>query len=201
MTNVKQQDYAISLKHETKVAHLETEHILVQRLKKIQKKEDYAAILKMFYGYFAPLEKLVDNYIGKHLLQDIDERRKASRLQNDLVALGVTNKPDICAELPTIQNSSHAFGALYVLEGSTLGGEIIVKMLKANPALQIQDAALSFFYGYGENNKLMWQRFQKALHQHIGDSNKLLEVTMAANETFRCLKNWMLNHHHATNPY
>ena len=200
MINVKEQDYAYQLKQETKTAHQETEKVLVQHLKQIRSKKDYAAILKTFYGYFEPLERLIHTYISHTDLPDINERRKASRLQDDLVALEINGKPDICQILPTIQNNSHAFGALYVIEGSTLGGEIIVKMLKANTAICLEEAALGFFYGYKEYNHTMWQKFQTALQEHVNDHN-IQHVINAANETFRLLKNWMFLQHETTTSY
>jgi heme oxygenase (biliverdin-IX-beta and delta-forming) len=200
MINVKEQDYAYRLKQETKTAHQETEKVLVQRLQQISSKEDYVAILKMFYGYFEPLERLIHDHLNKTHLPDINERRKAARVQDDLTALKINGKPDICQTLPAIQNNSHAFGALYVIEGSTLGGEIIVKMLQRNTAVDLQDDALSFFYGYKEHNKTMWQKFQLALQEHVGNHN-LEQVIAAADETFRLLKNWMLFQHETTSPY
>ncbi len=200
MADVNEQYYAYTLKQETKPAHIETEKVLVKRLKEMRTKEAYAGVLKMFYGFVRPLEQQINSYISELELADINERRKATRLQDDLIALGIDEKPDICKDLPTIHNTSHAFGALYVIEGSTLGGEIIVKMLKANSALEVPDAALSFFYGYKENNLQMWQKFQRSMEQHMKPAN-VQQVIKAANETFRFLKNWMIYQHETTSPY
>lgn len=199
MANVKEVGFGHRLKEETKTAHQETEKVLVQWMKRISTKDDYAGILKMFYGYFDPLEHLIYSQISESDLPDFKERRKATRLVEDLAALDILTKPNTSKSLPTIQNNSHAFGALYVIEGSTLGGEVIVKMLKANLALQLPDAALSFFYGYRENNKQMWQKFQHALQEHVSEHN-MQQVILAANETFWLLKKWMLQQHETTTP-
>ena len=43
------------VKYQTKALHAATEKILLPRLKHIQRVEDYAAILALFYGFFSPL--------------------------------------------------------------------------------------------------------------------------------------------------
>ena len=63
--------------------------------------------------------------------------------------------------LPGIENEVQAQGALYVLEGSTLGGRGITKMLlRQCPWLTLQK--LTFFNGYGAGTGPMWLSFHTA---------------------------------------
>ena len=94
----------------------------------------------------------------------------------------------VCDDLPTLDSQSAAMGAMYVLEGSTLGGKIISKVLRKQvPDL---DGSLSFFDGYGDQTGEMWSRFKSAL-----DMLELEEdqdnATHAAHETFVKFKTWI----------
>ena len=63
------------LKTETQVQHQIAEQLLYPKLEKIRTVEDYSMILKMFYGYYAPLESFIARYISKNELYDIEQRK------------------------------------------------------------------------------------------------------------------------------
>lgn len=168
--------------------HEAVEAVLLPRLTSIQSSRDYAAILAMFYGYFQPLESSIQHYITPTRLPDIRERRTAGAVLHDLAAIGHDDEPlPLCESLPVIENTAQAFGALYVLEGSTLGGKMIAKMLLKNAALNITPGALSFFSGYKEETGSKWKAFLEALNKQ----EEPAQVVQAANETFYHLKGWM----------
>jgi heme oxygenase len=174
------------VKNATQTVHEEVEGLLLPALASIRTTEDYDSILKMFYGYFFPLEKQIENYIHAGNLPDIKERRKAASILHDLRQIGQpTENLFLCDALPAINNPAQAFGALYVLEGSTLGGKQIAKMLAKNPA--IPDGATRFFSGYGEQTGSRWKAFLEVFNQQ----SQKEEVTAAATETFYFLKGWM----------
>src|SRR3712207_4737954 len=72
------------LKAETAVLHREAEDLMTPLLQQIAEKEDYAAVLRIFYGFFYPLQQRVLQHIPTTLLPDIEERRQASRTVWDL---------------------------------------------------------------------------------------------------------------------
>ena len=183
------------IKSETKQAHIETEQLLVPLLKNIKTKEDYAAVLSIFYGLFQPLQKEIEKHITEHALPDITKRRKAASIEKDIFYLEVNRKADICQDLPTIHHLLQAFGALYVVEGSTLGGQIITKMLQKNTSVSLPENSLNFFKGYGQDNVMMWQQFKTTLQQHIANEDQLQQLVLAANDTFTKFKNWILKFH------
>ncbi len=181
------------IKSRTKQAHKETEALLIPKLKSIKSKEDYATILGMFYGFYKPLQGQIEEYINAENLPDIKQRRKEIVLEQDIFNLHVVKKLHICEDLPTIHHLLQAFGALYVIEGSTLGGAIILKMLRKNENVNIPENALQFFNGYGDQNLAMWQGFKEHLFLQLRREEDVETVANAANETFVKLKNWMLN--------
>lgn len=177
-----------SVKKATQQNHEDVESLLLPVLNAIRSKEDYAAILKMFYGYFTPLEEKINKFITPAELPDINERRKASAIEHDLgnLPISFTAIPR-CTLLPSLASTAQAFGALYVLEGSTLGGKMIARMLAKNKPYPIPEEALSFFSGYGEATGPKWKAFLQQLNlQHEKE-----DVVQAADETFLHLKGWM----------
>ena len=116
------------IREETKPAHLSLEKLVIQQLKSIRDDEDYAAFLKKFYTYFNQVEKVIAPYMTKEVLPDYLERRNSSFLKRDIEELG-NNIDDVSVvAVPEITDKVSALGALYVMEGSTMGGKIIVQM-------------------------------------------------------------------------
>lgn len=183
---VSESPLSATVKAATAALHAELENLMRPRLSSIKSGEDYAALLKMFFGFYGPLENSIHRHITQDLLPDIHGRQKTSLLQEDLNTLGLdTQQIPICFSLPQINNSAAAFGALYVLEGSTLGGRIITRMLLQNDAVPRE--ALRFFSGYGEATGGKWKTFLQALNSQAQQP----ETITGANDTFYYLKNWM----------
>jgi heme oxygenase len=180
---------ADALKSGTAALHIETEELLLPKFSGIRSYEDYASVLRMFYGFFHPLQQICASFLSADDLPDIDQRRHAGFILKDLAALGVQETPPLCDMLPVINSKAAAFGALYVMEGSTLGGRMISKMLKKHPAISLTDNHLHFFNGYGEDTGPMWTSFKDALNRQT-EKEQILD---SANLTFLGLKNW-INH-------
>ncbi len=178
------------LRTNTSDYHQQTEVMLVTRIKGIDSKSDYAALLGLFYSYFGGLEKLIDNAIDKSQMTDYDHRRKTASLKSDLEYLNAPI-PDFAPAdaLPKIRTHARALGALYVIEGSTLGGKIISKMVTQKLSLP-HSAGLSFFNGYGADTDTMWAGFKEQLNG-VADTDAETEVINAANDTFLCFKEWI----------
>jgi len=177
------------LKKRTFDAHTKAENNLNSKLNSITTYGDYGRMLTMFYGFFQPLEKVITQYIGKEILYDIDERRNSNSILIDLKAIGQSTKaPLICTDLPNINSTPEALGAMYVLEGSTLGGRMISRILMKNDFVKFDASNLHFFIGYGENTGSKWINFLSVLNQYENEANDMVRT---ANDTFNCLTKWM----------
>ena len=187
-----QPNAALTLKHQTTVPHQQLEGMVLPYLLSIANQNDYARLLKAFYGYFQPLEDLVAPFITPQVLPDWPQRRKASFILDDLAELGHASVDLPQAHtLPTIQSLPQAMGALYVMEGSTLGGKGIAKMLLKNSHAGLQSAHLQFFNGYGERTGPMWVSFVNVLDSFSGSEEEVAQMVAAANETFNLFKTWL----------
>lgn len=170
-----------NIKEATKVAHQQLEKTVVMRLKAIRSKEDYAGVLKHFYAYFSTLEKGFSPFITAAVLPDYHERRHAAFLKNDIEALGFGVDELPAATAPAITNILQAMGALYVMEGSIMGGSFIVQMLAKGGITN----GVSFFSGYGERTGEMWGKFVAAMNAQAQTAGEEAIAIETANETFR----------------
>lgn len=164
------------IKEATKVGHQETEKKVLLRIKRITADTDYIELLKCFYAYFNAVEKAIAPYIGA-VLPDYRERRNSSYIKADIEMLGgsVDELPEAIA--PEIGDAMQAMGALYVLEGSIMGGPYIVQMLQKRGI----GKGFSFFSGYGAESGRMWTSFTEVLNAQL-DRVKVIDT---ASETFR----------------
>lgn len=172
------------LKQTTKVNHQELEKLVVKQLRLVKTIEDYIKLLQLFYSYFGGLEDKINLYISPGNLENDFQRRKAARLCEDIKMLGGEIKEKVQNEgLPHIENHLQAYGALYVLEGSTLGGRVIVKMLQRQLNTD-EETGFTFFTGYNDKTEEIWASFKELLNKLPQNDNGKEQIIKAANETF-----------------
>jgi heme oxygenase len=180
------------LKHQTEAAHQDLEALMMPWLQGIATRADYALLLKGFYGYFAPLEDAIAPFITTDVLPDGAHRRKASSLLSDLSQMEVAvDELTLATRLPQIQSLPQALGALYVMEGSTLGGRGITKMLQKKEGLHLQLNNLQFFNGYGDGTGPMWTAFVNVLNSFCGTDAEVAQMVASANQSFLLFKTWL----------
>lgn len=171
---------SIKIKEATKAPHQQLEGVVVRKLKAITNDKDYAEFLKFFYAYFNTVERAINPYITASVLPDYKERRNSAYIKRDIEALGESTDQLPEADAPSITTVQEALGALYVLEGSIMGGSIIVKMLEKLGITK----GLSFFSGYGEETPQKWHVFINVLNTHATTSEEEGLAIKAANDTF-----------------
>lgn len=180
-----------ALKEGTRDLHLATEKILVQYLKENTTVEGYSRLLKAFYGFMMPLEQKIGQYIDPERLPDYPQRRRAAALIDDLEALGMTGIGESiaqCAEVDYIDSYASAMGALYVCEGSSLGGSVIVDMIKKR--VNIKGEPFAFFSSYGSRTMGMWHDFLVALNAYP-DQAEASVTLKSAGQTFAVFGKWL----------
>ena len=121
-------------------------------------------------------------------------RYRLDNLTADLAALGMSQE-DIAA-LPRCEPASElalslesAWGSLYVMEGSVLGGRIISKALEDEAWMP--SGGLRYFDPHGAMTGVLWRRFQAALYTaDAPESNPVIEL--GALRTFELLRSWLV---------
>lgn len=155
----------------------------------------YRACLCRFFGYYAPLElRLLRSQAWQGAELAYGDRRKTPHLSQDLAALGVTpeelDQTPLCQALPDLRTTARLFGCLYVIEGATLGGQIITRHLQASLGVTPQSGG-AFFSGYAEHTGSRWKAFGVHLTAFALASGAEDEIVAGANETFETLDRWL----------
>lgn len=120
--------------------------------------ETYTGYLKKLLGFHIPFEAAADGLDGLN----VAEREKVSMLKNDLRFLNVPEDEIAavphCKDLPPMATAPQKIGALYVLEGSTLGGKYIKQQLEKRFGFS-ETGGLAYFASYGPRLMPMWLAF------------------------------------------
>ncbi len=182
------------LKRDTQIHHEQIEQI-IDLPSRLRSREAYRAVLVQFYGFYAPLEASLCRVEGLALaVSDVAARLKTDLIARDLVALGVSahELPTLprCSDLPALPDVAHALGCLYVLEGASLGGQIIARQLAAGPGVTA-DSGGAFFSGYGPETGQMWRSFGIGLAAYATTPECEARIVTAARETFRAFERWL----------
>jgi heme oxygenase len=94
---------------------------------------------------------------------DISHREKLAALQKDMDELDLSEPENDIEDISFNKNDAELLGAMYVLEGATLGGSVIVKRLKTNP--NFEGFNLNYYQVYGDQLIPMWKKFCEVLNQ------------------------------------
>jgi heme oxygenase len=156
----------------------------------------YRHFVQRSFGFYEPLEtQLLALPWWDEVGVDYALRHKTPRLRHDLQVLG-DNEASIaalprCERLPALTNQAQLWGCLYVIEGATLGGQIIIKHLNARLGLTA-DSGASFFDGYGAHTGSRWKAFCAAVpdvgDDALGGRKHMLD---SANLTFDLFTEWL----------
>lgn len=184
------------LRRYTREAHesMERRVDLPARLKSINA---YRGLLERFYGFFRPLENGLRWTPGIFdVIPDLEHRLRGDLLARDLAHVGllgtdIQNLPR-CRELPPMKTPASALGCLYVLEGSTLGGRIIAKQVRALGPRAYE--ACVFFLSNGDDVGARWKQFGVMAETFAASHpDRTDEICHAARQTFACLERWLSN--------
>ena len=176
-----------NLKNDTKAAHVRVEKVMVKELKAINSLEDYGKLLERLFLFYNPLESKVHQYIDQAILPDIEKRKHTQWILKDLKALNYNANTSTESKTQQITSTAYAVGVLYVMEGSTMGGQIISKMLKKQLGA---NTSTYYFDSYSDETMDMWLSFKNSIAQYETHLDKE-EVFKGANETFSSLKEWL----------
>jgi len=153
--------------------------------------EYYAQLLSRFLGFHLVWEE--DLKAFPELACELEMRSRLRNLRHDLRTLGVTDagisSVPLCGGAHSLTaNEARALGSFYVLEGSTLGGQLITRHLSSAHWLPAE--GLSYFNPYGSRTGEMWRSFRRWLEsqaQHHAAS----DIVAGARATFVVLQKWL----------
>jgi heme oxygenase len=155
--------------------------------------EEYGALLQRLWGFYSPLETLIDKRAAcPFSLLDYGKRKKVPLLTRDLHALDIFTPSflPICSKLPELSDLSQVLGCMYVLEGATLGGQVISRHLKKQLAID-QTTGCAYFSSYGAEVGCMWQTFCSVLTSYASTHTLEKQILQSACSTFIAFNTWL----------
>lgn len=152
-------------------------------LTRLQDREHYATVLQVFDAFLRAWEPAVQAALpGRR--EWLQARSRLRFLQHDLRVLGIAALPAVPA-LPAFASPAAAWGSVYVMEGSALGGQVITRSLAAAGLGPHTGAA--YFHGWGEATAGLWRDARALLESALADPAALEQACDGARGTFDSL--------------
>jgi heme oxygenase len=153
---------------------------------------DYRDLLARLYGFHRGFEvDFARAPVAMAQAIALPQRARAAALAEDLRALGLAGEIEalpLCPAPLGLETEPQWLGALYVSEGSTLGGAAIARAL-AQAGFGVEQR--HFFEAYGAQRSQMWRSFLARLECHAHDHVAAAEAQSAAKATFAAFERWM----------
>lgn len=151
----------------------------------------YTRVIAAYYGFHAPLQRQIDAFLDADAVDS--ERPKIPALIKDLRALGFSNADiaalPLCDELPSLGSQAQLLGIQYVMEGATLGGQVLRRIIGARLGIDANNGG-EFLDVYGRETGRLWKAFLARLAEFDHpDANP--QVVDAACATFYCFEQWL----------
>lgn len=182
------------LRMETRPHHDRLDHhpLMVQLMSPAVSRPLYENLLQKFLGFYQSLEPQLAAYDHWSSFGiSWNERRKTPSLLRDLSRLHGDPRDLPSAPLPDwIHDEACAMGTFYVMEGSTLGGQVITKHVAARLNLSPDDG-LAFFSSYGDAVGARWKETREALVRFAEQTHAEDVMIESAKKTFTALATWL----------
>ncbi len=146
--------------------------------------DGYRGLLARLRGFHATYEPAIGAALDEAAF--FEPRRRLAKLDADLTYLGLGPTGALPApSAPRLAGPDAALGALYVLEGSTLGGRVIGRRIAALHGFETD--GLAYYRAHGPATGAMWSAFRARL-EAAGDAGALAEAAVA---TFAAMRAWL----------
>ena len=135
-------------------------------------RDDYGRFLVAHAPAFTGVEEALDAAGATGIMEDWSERRRSDALHEDLAELGLATPAPLAA--PAFRGEAELLGALYVLEGSRLGGAMLVR--------SVGEGLPTRFLTPG--NPAAWRAFIAIVDERLSSEERLDAAIRAASAVF-----------------
>ncbi|MBS0374642.1 MAG: biliverdin-producing heme oxygenase [Proteobacteria bacterium] len=154
----------------------------------------YREHLRGMWGFCAGIESRLPAEVLSGVLPDYGRRRKLPPLTRDLLALEecqeAIGRLPVCGQVPAADDPASALGCLYVLEGASLGGQVLLPVVRERIGVDA-DRGAEFLAAYGTETPAMWQRFGAVVDEACAGGEARERAVDAAQATFAALEHWL----------
>ena len=178
------------LKAATAEIHARTERLLPS-LAALATRAGYVRCLVLLHEFHAGWEPAIWSTAGvKESGFDRRTRAKLPLIAHDLECLDVVHGDRLSAvPQPILADCATALGALYVLEGATLGGQVIERHAARDVGIT-PDEGGSYFHGYGARTGDMWRAFGDTLSAWVDRNGQAPSIVQGSVDCFLALESW-----------
>jgi heme oxygenase len=156
----------------------------------------YLDWLELMHGFYSCIDAVVDqagfaaatgwHYIPRRRLIELDIEALTQQKPTIL-----PDKNNLLHALSELRNTAEVAGMLYVVEGSALGGEVLMKVFSRKLGLSAANGA-SFFAPHGNDPRSMWGNYVQLLGRLTTSANVETDVVRGAVTCFSTLQTWIL---------
>jgi len=174
------------LREATAEAHAALERDLVWEAR-VATLAGYRSLLARLRGFHAAFEPAIGAGLADEAF--FGPRRRLAKLDADLAHLGLEATAIEALPAPApgrLAGPEAAMGALYVLEGSTLGGQVIGRKVEGLHGLRAETGC-AYYRAHGRAAGAMWQAFRARL-ETVPDEEAALAAGVA---TFEAMRDWL----------
>jgi len=133
---------------------------------------DYATFLTSHAAAFIPVEDALADAGAETLVPGWAATRRADALRADLAEMAIEVPPP--APRPSFLNDAQVLGALYVVEGSRLGGAVLIRSVKAGLPTRFLTPG----------NPALWRAFTAKLDEQLSSAALLDDAAASATAVF-----------------
>ena len=150
----------------------------------------YRRLLERWYGWYEPWEMMAASQAPPKIARFLGGRWKVPMLRQDLHDLG-TDSLERLPRAKVVEPAEQAewIGTMYVLEGSTLGGQFIARSIEEQFDFK-EGRGYSFFRSYGGQVGSMWREFREFAQRNVAEDETERAVA-AADQTFLNIHTWL----------
>lgn len=145
-------------------------------------RDAYADMLSRISGPLSAMEGALSAGIAPVLFENWAGHLRAHALRDDIAALGGRFRADRAAP---VESEAEAFGVLYVLEGSRLGGQVLARMAEESADAEVRGATRYFRHGARAGH---WRSFLGKLEASRGVQAYPERARRAAVSTFQAFE-------------
>lgn len=175
------------------------QHARVDRLMDLQRMREpghYARVLQVLDAFLGAWEPAATAMLPARRQRWLQARSRRPFLQQDLRDLGLPAATP--APLMPVGSRAAAWGTIYVVEGSALGGRFITRWL-AKAGLYA-DGGMAYFRGWGEATEPMWGEVRALLQSELDSPAAIAQACEAARQAFDTLSVLLEHHLHERTP-
>ncbi|MFL9843361.1 biliverdin-producing heme oxygenase [Flavobacterium rhizosphaerae] len=195
MNDIHIAEFSKKLKESTALPHQQLEALPISKaiISPDIDKDTYIKYLTLMHDIVKDAEENIFPILNT-VIPDLEQRNKTLLIQADLRFLGATyttnSKP---VSNGNTFSTGFAMGVLYVIEGSSLGGRVILKNIEKTLGYNSSNGA-TYFSGYGDKTGTYWKAFINKLSEYEKENNDGEEIIKGAYYAFDAIKKHLATH-------